>query len=100
MEIMKLIIKEDSHSGTHLSFFVFYNKITLFEKKYDTKLITLISMHHLKPLVSLSRFIKNQNVDAQIALHYTCLSILLATFNYRVRGTAVPTRAFHARLAR
>ena len=31
---------------------------------------------------------------------YTCLSILLATFNYRVRGTWVPTRAFHARLAR
>ena len=24
----------------------------------------------------------------------------LATFNYRVRGTCVPTRAFHARLAR
>ena len=25
---------------------------------------------------------------------------LLATFNFRVRGTCVPTRAFHARLAR
>ena len=32
-------------------------------------------------------------------LYYTCLSILLATFNYRVRGTCVPTRPFHARLA-
>ena len=30
---------------------------------------------------------------------YTCLSILLATFDYRFRGTCVPTRAFHARLA-
>ena len=32
--------------------------------------------------------------------YYTCLSILLATFNYRVRGTCVPARAFHARIAR
>ena len=41
-------------------FFLFsYRKITLFEKKYDIKLITLISMYHLKPLVSLDRFIKN-----------------------------------------
>ena len=31
---------------------------------------------------------------------YTCLSILLATLDYRVRGTCVPTRAFHARIAR
>ena len=29
---------------------------------------------------------------------YTCLSILLATFNYRVGGTYVPTRAFYARI--
>ena len=28
---------------------------------------------------------------------YTCLSILLATFDYRVRGMCVPTPAFHAR---
>ena len=41
-------------------FFSFsYHKITLFEKKYDIKLITLISMYHLKLLVSLDRFIKN-----------------------------------------
>ena len=34
-------------------FFSFtYYKITLFEKKYDIKLITLISMYHLKPLVT------------------------------------------------
>ena len=40
-------------------FFSFsYHKITLFEKKYDIKLITLISMYHLKLLVSLDRFIK------------------------------------------
>ena len=31
---------------------------------------------------------------------YTYLSILLATFNYRVHGTCVPTRAFHRRFAR
>ena len=30
-----------------------YHKITLFENKCGIKLITLISMHHLKPLVSL-----------------------------------------------
>ena len=31
---------------------------------------------------------------------YTCLSIVLATFGYRVRGTCVPTPAFHALLTR
>ena len=31
---------------------------------------------------------------------YTCLSILLATLNYWVRDRCVPTRPFHARLAR
>ena len=37
-------------------FFSFsYHKITLFEKKYDIKLITLISTCHLKPLVSLGK---------------------------------------------
>ena len=36
-----------------------YYKIILFEKKYDIELITLISMYHLKPLVSLDRFIQN-----------------------------------------
>ena len=36
-------------------FFSFaYHKIILFEKKYDIKLVTLISMYHLKPLVSLT----------------------------------------------
>ena len=29
-------------------------------------------------------------------MKYTCL---MTTFNYRVRGTCVPTRAFHAQLA-
>ena len=57
MEIMKLTTKEDFYSGT--VFLVSYHKITLIEKKYDTELITLISMYHLKLLVSLDRFIKN-----------------------------------------
>ena len=48
-------------------FFSFtYHKITFFEKKYDIKLITLISMYHLKALVSLDRFIKNKNADVQL----------------------------------
>ena len=55
---MKLAIKEDFHSGTGFLSFS-YHKITLFEKKYDIKLIALISMYHLKPLVILGRFIKN-----------------------------------------
>ena len=57
MEIMKLTIKEDFHGRTHYLFSLSYHKITLFEKKYDIKLINLISMYHLKPLVSLGRFI-------------------------------------------
>ena len=36
-----------------LTFSLSYHKITLFENKYGIKLITLISMYHLKPLVSL-----------------------------------------------
>ena len=36
-----------------LTFSSFYHKITLFENIYGIKLITLISMYHLKPLVSL-----------------------------------------------
>ena len=39
-------------------------------------------------------------MPVKLAMLYTCLSILLTTFNYRVRGTCVATRAFHARLAR
>ena len=57
MDIMKLTVK-DFHRGTHYLFSFSYHKITLFEKKYDIKLITLISMYHLKPLVSLGRLIK------------------------------------------
>ena len=53
MEIMKLTIKEDFHSETCYLFSFSYHNVTLFEKKYDIKLITLISMYHLKPLVSL-----------------------------------------------
>ena len=55
---MKLTMEEDFHRGTVFSSFS-YHKITLFEKKYDIKLITLISMYYLKPLVSLDGFIKN-----------------------------------------
>ena len=50
MEIMKLIIKEDFHRGTHYLFLVSYHKVTLFEKKGDIKLISLISMYHLNLL--------------------------------------------------
>ena len=49
MEIMKLTIKEDFHRGTVFSCFS-YHKITLFEKKYGIKLITLISTYHLNLL--------------------------------------------------
>ena len=45
---MKLTIKEDSrHRETCYLFSFSYHKITLSEKKYDIKLITLISMYHL-----------------------------------------------------
>ena len=36
-----------------LMFSFSYHKITLFENKYGIKLSTLISLYHLKPLVSL-----------------------------------------------
>ena len=58
MEIMK-ITEKDFYSGTHYLFSFSYLKITLFKKEYDIKLITLMSMYHLKPLVSLGKFIKN-----------------------------------------
>ena len=48
MEIMRLTIEEDFHRGTHYLFSFSYHKIT-FEKKYDIKLIILISMYNLKP---------------------------------------------------
>ena len=58
MEIMKLTIKGDFHRGTcYLSTFS-YHKITLFEKKCVIKFITLTSMYHLKPLVSLQAHLK------------------------------------------
>ena len=58
LDIMKLTVKEDFHRGT-VFFLVFLSQNHIFLKKYDFKLITLISMYHLKPLVSLDRFIKN-----------------------------------------
>ena len=83
MEIMKLTIKEDFHSG--MLFFSFsYHKITSFEKKYDIKLITLIFMHHLKPLVSLDRFIKNINADVQIAFCTDTVQIFCITTLHRI----------------
>ena len=43
----------------HITFFPFsYHKITLLEKKYDIKLITSISMYHLKSLASLAGSLK------------------------------------------
>ena len=66
-------------------FFLFsYHKITLFEKKYDIKLITLISMHYLKPLVSLDRFIKNADADVQIARCTDTVQILCITTLHRI----------------
>ena len=70
----------DCHGTVFFSFS--YNKIILFEKKHDMKLINLISMYHLKPLVSLDRFIKNQNADVQIArctdsVQIRCITTLL-----------------------
>ena len=54
----ELTIKEDFHHGTCYLFSFSYHKITLSEKKYVIKLITLISMYHLKPLVSLQAHLK------------------------------------------
>ena len=51
------VVKEDFHHGTHNLFSFSYHKTALFETKYEIKLITLMSMYHLKPLVSLD-FIK------------------------------------------
>ena len=83
MKIMKFTIKEDFHRGTRYLFSFSYHKITLFEKNYDIKLITLISMCHLKPLVSMGRFIKNRNVDAQIVHCIETVQILcITTFNF------------------
>ena len=69
----------------HIIFFVFLQKFPLLEKKWDIKLITLISMHHLKPLVSLGRLIKNQNADA---LYIGTVQILCITaFHKRILWT-------------
>ena len=52
-------------------FFSFsYHKITLFEKKYDIKLITLISVYYLKPLVSLDRFINPMSRGVFLSSNY------------------------------
>ena len=48
------------------------------------KLITLISMYHLKPLVSLDRFIKNWNADVQIAVCTDTVIILCITILHRI----------------
>ena len=83
MEIMKVTIKEDFHRRTHYPFSFSYHKITLFEKKYDIKLITLISTYHLKPFVSLGRFIRNINADAQIALCIDTVQVFCMTTSHR-----------------
>ena len=58
MEIMKLTVKRRFPLSDMQSFSLSYHKITLFEKKYVIKLITLISMYYLKPLVSLQVHLK------------------------------------------
>ena len=83
MEIMKLTIKEDFHSRTVFSRFLI-TKSHYFEKKYDIKLITLISMYHLKPLVSLDRFIKNLNANVQIPLCTDTVQTLCITTLHRI----------------
>ena len=65
-------IKEDFHRGTHYRFSLFSQKITLLEKKYDIKLITLISMYHLKPLVSLTGSLKIKTHMNKSTLHNVC----------------------------
>ena len=85
MEIMKLTIKEDFHRGKHCLFTFSYQKITLFVKKYDIKLITLISMYHLNPFVSLGRFIQNSNADTHIALCVDTVQIFcINTFHRKI----------------
>ena len=79
MGIMKLTIKEDLHRGTVVFSFP-YHKIRLFEKKYDIKLITLISMYHLKPLVSLAGSLKIKIADVQIALCTDTVQILCINY--------------------
>ena len=64
--------------------FSYYHKITLSEKKYDIKLITLISMYHLKSFVSFDRLIKNQNADVQIALCTDTVQTLCTTTLNRI----------------
>ena len=61
-----------------------YHKIKLFEKKYDIKIITFISMYHLKSFVSLDRIIKNQNADLQIALCTDTVQTLCITTLNRI----------------
>ena len=84
MEIMKLTIKEDFHHGTCYLFSFSYHKITLFENKYVIKLITLISMYHLKPFVSLQVHLK-LNADLQISSCIDTFHILfITTFHKKI----------------
>ena len=46
--------------------------------------MTLISMYHLKPLVSLDRLIKYSNADVQIALCTDSVQILCITTLHRI----------------
>ena len=63
-------------------FFSFsYHKITLFEKKYDIK-FNNFNFH--VPLVSLDRFIKNDNADVQIALCTDTVQTLCITTLHRI----------------
>ena len=74
---MKLTIKEDFHHGTRYLFSFSYHKITLFEKKYGIKLITLISMYHLKPLVSLQ-------VHSKLKCRCTCVQIVSCIDTFQI----------------
>ena len=72
-----------------LTFSFSYHKITLFENKYGIKLITLISMYHLKPLVSLQVQLKLKWIaDVQIASCIDTFQILfITTFHGQILWT-------------
>ena len=65
-----------------LSFWFSYHKITLFEKKYVIKLITLISMYHLKLPLSLQVQLKLKS-DVQIVSCTDTYRILFITALHR-----------------
>ena len=83
---MKLTIKEDFHHGKHYLFSSSYHNITLFEKKYDIKLTTLVSMYHLKSLMSFGRSLKIKMQTQKLLFVLTLLRSILriTTFHGKI----------------